>query len=101
MEDMVFVSSESQGRGIDLGWYPDRSPEGQFVIQVVELSDLAGTYAKAIREFKTRSVWEAKRQVEALMHDLLSRNAEPCAAPSGDPAASADNSSVTGGSPSP
>jgi len=77
MEDLVFVSSESLGRGIDLGWYPDRSPDGQFVIQLVDLADLTGTYAKPIREFRTRSAWEAKRQMETLMRDLHCTNVEP------------------------
>ena len=100
MEDLVYVSSESRRRGIDVGWYPDRAPEGQFVIQLLDLADLVTSYAKPIREFRTRSVWEAKRQIEEFMRDIQDTNAEPSAAPNGGPAMPLGNSDVTEGPPS-
>ena len=55
-EDLIFVSDDNSGFGIDLGWYPDDSPSGEFVLEVVELKRLAETYANPIREFHTRSI---------------------------------------------
>jgi hypothetical protein len=39
-EEMIFVASSRCSLGIDLGWYPDYSPEGQIRIEVVDLDNL-------------------------------------------------------------
>ena len=67
---MIFVASSRCSLGIDLGWYPDYSPEGQFLVEVVDLNNCAATYAKPLWEFATRSVWAAKEKMEAWMEEL-------------------------------
>ena len=100
MEDMVFVASARSRLGIDLGWYPDRSPHGQFRLEVVDLADidrLVSTYAKPIREFTTRSVWAANRKMEDWMEEFQSKPAEPGASPNGGPAVPPGSSGVAEG----
>ena len=36
-EEMIFVTSSRCSLAIDLGWYPDYAPDGQFCIEVVDL----------------------------------------------------------------
>ena len=69
-EEMIFVTSARSSLAIDLGWYPDHSPEGQFRVEVVDLDNCAATYAKPLREFATRSVWAAKQKMENWMQEL-------------------------------
>ena len=85
-KEMIFVTSSRCSLGIDLGWYPDYSPEGQFRIEVVDLDNLAATYAKPLREFATRSVWTAKQQMEAWMTELHALQDQSNAGPNGGPA---------------
>ena len=80
-EEMIFVASSRCSLGIDLGWYPDYSPEGQFRIEVVDLNNCAETYAHPLREFATRSVWAAKQKMEDWMEELPRIYAEPDAPP--------------------
>ncbi len=75
-EDLIFVSDDSSGFGIDLGWYPDQSPSGELILEVVELKRLAETYANPIRQLHTRSVWEAKQTLEEWMAELQHQSAE-------------------------
>ena len=84
-EEMIFVASSRCSLGIDLGWYPDYSPEGQFRIEVVDLSNCAATYAKPVREFATRSVWAAKQKLEEWMAELHALQVEAGAPPVGGP----------------
>jgi hypothetical protein len=67
---MIFVTSARCSLAIDLGWYPDFSPEGQFRVEVVDLDNCAATYAKPLREFATRSAWAAKQKMENWMQEL-------------------------------
>ena len=99
-EEMIFVSSSRCSLGIDLGWYPDYSPEGQFRIEVVDFDNLAATYAKPLREFATRSVWAAKQKMEEWMEELHAIQAKPNAAPNGGLATPQGNSGITEGPPS-
>jgi hypothetical protein len=99
-EDMIFVASSCCSVGIDLGWYPDYSPEGQFRIEMVDLNHLAESYARPLREFTTRSAWAAKQKIEDWMKELQSTQAEPGAPPNGGPATPSGNSEVPEGPPS-
>ena len=72
-EDVIFVSSDSCGCGIDLGWYPDQSTSGEFVLELVDLKRLGKSYANPIRQFHTRSAWEAKLTLEKWMAELQHR----------------------------
>ena len=99
-EEMIFVSSSRCSLGIDLGWYPDYAPEGQFRIEVVDFDNLAATYAKPLREFATRSVWAAKQKMEEWMEELHAIQAEPNAGPNGGLATPQGNSGITEGPPS-
>ena len=84
-EEMIFVTSSRCALGIDLGWYPDYSPEGQFRIEVVDLDNLAATFARPLREFATRSVWAAKQKLEEWMTELHALQVEAGAPPVGGP----------------
>jgi hypothetical protein len=84
-EEMIFVTSSRCFLAIDLGWYPDYLPEGQFRIEVVDLDDLAATYARPLREFATRSVWVAKQKMEEWMGELHANQAGPAVPPTGGP----------------
>ena len=84
-EDMIFVTSSRCSLAIDLGWYPDYSPEGQFRIEVVDSDNLAATYAKPLRAFATRSVWVAKLKMEDWMEELHANQAGPGAPLTGSP----------------
>jgi hypothetical protein len=84
-EEMIFVASSRCSLGIDLVWYPDYSPEGQFRVEVVDLNHCAATYAKPLREFTTRSVWAAKQKLEDWMEELHAIQAEAGAPPTGGP----------------
>jgi hypothetical protein len=88
-EEMIFVTSSRCSLAIDLGWYPDYPPDGQFRIEVVDTDDLVATYAKPLREFATRSVWAAKQKIEEWMEELHAIQAERNAAPNAGPAANA------------
>lgn len=84
-EEMIFVTSSRCSLAIDLGWYPDYSPEGQFRIEVVDSDNLAATYAKPLRTFATRSVWAAKLKMEEWMEEFHANRAGPGAPPTGGP----------------
>ncbi len=75
-EEMIFVTSSRCALAIDLGWYPDYAPDGQFRIEVVDLDNLTATYAEPVREFATRSVWTAKQKMEEWMEELHAIQAE-------------------------
>ena len=94
-EEIIFVASSRCSLGIDLGWYPDYSPEGQFRIEVVDLDNLAATYAKPLREFATRSVWAAKQQMEEWMAELHALQDQSKAGPDGGPVTPQGNLGVT------
>lgn len=76
-EDIIFVASSRCSLGIDLGWYPDRSPDGEFRIEMVDLNDLTATYANPLREFATRSIWKAKEMMEDWMIEFDRAITEP------------------------
>jgi apolipoprotein N-acyltransferase len=80
-EEMIFVTSSRCSLAIDLGWYPDYSPEVQFLVQVIDMENCLATYTKPLREFATRSVWAAKQKMEEWMKELHASPAEPNAAP--------------------
>ncbi|MCX6930305.1 MAG: hypothetical protein NT154_44920 [Verrucomicrobia bacterium] len=90
---MIFVTSSRCALAIDLGWYPDYAPDGQFRIEVVDLDNLTATYAEPLREFATRSVWASKQKVEEWMEELHSIQADRDAAPN---AGSATNAAPVG-----
>ncbi|MCX6929233.1 MAG: hypothetical protein NT154_39345 [Verrucomicrobia bacterium] len=84
-EELIFVTSSRCSLAVDLGWYPDYSPEGQFRIEVVDSDDLATTYASLLREFATRSVWAAKQKMEEWMEEFHANRAGPGVPPTGGP----------------
>ena len=94
-EEMIFVASTRCSLAIDLGWYPDHSPEGQFRIEVIDLDNCAATYAKPLREFATRSVWAAKQKLEDWMEELHASQTASNAPPNSRPGPPFRNSAFT------
>ena len=59
VEDFIVVHSDSLEIGIEVDWFPERSPLGEFTLSAIDFSDpgrLAESYATPIRTFTTRSL---------------------------------------------
>ena len=61
-EDILYMckQTEKQELALDLGWYPDGDPDGQFVLQAI----LNGDWNKPLLEFCSRSKDEIVRMLE-------------------------------------
>ena len=59
IEDFIVVHSDSLAIGIELDWFPERSPLGEFRLSAIDFSDprrLVENYVTPIRTFTTRSL---------------------------------------------
>ena len=64
-EDITYLRRKSRKYiiGIDLGWYPDTSPQGAFHVKVI----LDDNWEKPVMEYTTRERKEVVKKIEDLL----------------------------------
>ncbi|RQO37545.1 hypothetical protein DBR39_11660 [Chryseobacterium sp. KBW03] len=66
-QNMAQIESKSKSLLIDIGWYPDSEIDGEFLLQILPITDGECDWFNPVVEFRTRSLKKLILKIEELM----------------------------------
>ncbi|MBH8601198.1 hypothetical protein [Thermoactinomyces sp. CICC 23799] len=65
-QDLLQLEHQEKSILLDLGWYPDVTPEGEFQVQIIQ----NGNWEQPIRQFTSNDLHEIVKSIEDVLNQI-------------------------------
>ncbi|MMZ62221.1 hypothetical protein D1872_244180 [compost metagenome] len=70
VEDIFYFKSEVRKRSLDLGWYPEMSPTGEYALYLLRIGQDGEDWAQPIIEYRTKDITQVIRKIQEIFEQV-------------------------------